>query len=119
VGLPSFGAQKWPALAEGIAVQPTVPRPQFVRRIDEIWGVRCACRVCALPCPDLTATLARRYDNLAELGEEDRENKLEVKTVKYLVHGLFARSEKGMPRRLSVRPRQEELGCSSLRIRSW
>ena len=37
-----------------------------------------------------------RYANLAELSEEDRENKLEVKTVEYLVHGIFARSEKGM-----------------------
>ena len=37
-----------------------------------------------------------RYANLAELDEEDRENKLEVKTVEYLVHGIFARSEKGM-----------------------
>ena len=37
-----------------------------------------------------------RYANLAELGEEERENKLEVKTVEYLVHGIFARSEKGM-----------------------
>ena len=34
-----------------------------------------------------------RYANLAELSEEDRENKLEVKTVEYLVHGI---SEKGM-----------------------
>lgn len=33
----------------------SVPRPQFVRQIDEIWGVRCACRVCALACPDLTS----------------------------------------------------------------
>ena len=33
---------------------------------------------------------------MAELSEEDRENKLEVKTVEYLVHGIFARSEKGM-----------------------
>ena len=46
-------------------------------------------------CSDLTA-LRGRYANLAELGEEDRENKLEVKTVEYLVHGIFARSEKGM-----------------------
>ena len=30
---------------------------------------------------------------VAELSEEDRENKLEVKTVEYLVHGI---SEKGM-----------------------
>ena len=37
-----------------------------------------------------------RYVNLAELGDEDRENKLETKTVEYLVHGLFARSEKEM-----------------------
>ena len=37
-----------------------------------------------------------RYGNLAELGDEDRENKLETKTVEYLVHGLFARSEKEM-----------------------
>ena len=37
-----------------------------------------------------------RYVNLAELGDEDRENKLETKTVEYLVHGLFARSEKGI-----------------------
>ena len=37
-----------------------------------------------------------RYADLDELGEEDRENKLEVKTVEYLVHGIFARSEKGM-----------------------
>ena len=48
VGLPPLG-QKRQAVAEGIAVQPAVPRPQFVRQIDEIWGVRCACRVCALP----------------------------------------------------------------------
>jgi len=40
--------------------------------------------------------LRGRYANLAELDEEDRENKLEVKTVEYLVHGIFARSEKGM-----------------------
>ena len=46
-------------------------------------------------CSDLTA-LRGRYANLAELGEEERENKLEAKTVEYLVHGLFARSEKGM-----------------------
>ena len=47
--------------AEGIAVQPAVPRPQFVRQIDEIWGVRCACGGCApLFCSDLTATLARQ-----------------------------------------------------------
>ena len=44
VGLiPYSGPRKRPALAEGIAVQPAVPRPQFVRQIDEIWGVRCAC----------------------------------------------------------------------------
>ena len=46
-------------------------------------------------CSDLTAVRGR-YANLAELGEEERENKLEAKTVEYLVHGLFARSEKGM-----------------------
>ena len=97
VGLiPYSGQRKRPALAEGIAVQPAVPRPQFVRQIDEIWGVRCACRVCALACPDLTSHPCGRYANLAELSEEDRENKLEVKTVEYLVHGIFARSEKGM-----------------------
>ena len=46
VGLVAYsGQRKRPALAEGIAVQPAVPRPQFVRRIDEIWGVRCACAV--------------------------------------------------------------------------
>ena len=56
----------------------SVPRPQFVRQIDEIWGVRCACRVCALACPDLTSHPCGRYANLAELSEEDRENKLEV-----------------------------------------
>ena len=48
VGLPPLSGQvKRQAVAEGIAVQPAVPRPQFVRQIDEIWGVRCACRVCA------------------------------------------------------------------------
>ena len=97
VGLPPLSGQvKRQAVAEGIAVQPAVPRPQFVRQIDEIWGVRCACRVCALACPDLTSHPCGRYANLAELSEEDRENKLEVKTVEYLVHGIFARSEKGM-----------------------
>ena len=97
VGLPPLsGQRKRQAVAEGIAVQPAVPRPQFVRQIDEIWGVRCACRVCALPYPDLTSHPCGRYANLAELSEEDRENKLEVKTVEYLVHGIFARSEKGM-----------------------
>ena len=45
---------------------------------------------------DLTSHPCGRYANLAELSEEDRENKLEVKTVEYLVHGIFARSEKGM-----------------------
>ena len=98
VGLPPLG-QKRQAVAEGVAVQPALQRPKFVRRIDEIWGVRCACGVCAPPpppfCSDLTA-LRGRYANLAELGEEERENKLEAKTVEYLVHGLFARSEKGM-----------------------
>ena len=96
VGLPPLSGLKRQAVAEGIAVQPAVPRPQFVRQIDEIWGVRCACRVRALPCPDLTSHPCGRYANLAELSEEDRENKLEVKTVEYLVHGIFARSEKGM-----------------------
>ena len=44
VGLPSLSVPaKRQAVAEGIAVQPAVPRPQFVRQIDEIWGVRCAC----------------------------------------------------------------------------
>ena len=52
--------------------------------------------MCALACPDLTSHPCGRYANLAELSEEDRENKLEVKTVEYLVHGIFARSEKGM-----------------------
>ena len=52
--------------------------------------------MCALACPDLTSHPCGRYANLAELSEEDRENKLEVKTIEYLVHGIFARSEKGM-----------------------
>ena len=47
-------------------------------------------------CSDLTLLPRGRYVNLAELGDEDRENKLETKTVEYLVHGLFARSEKEM-----------------------
>ena len=48
VGLPPLSGQvKRQAVAEGIAVQPAVPRPQFVRQIDEIWGVRCACGGCA------------------------------------------------------------------------
>ena len=56
-----------------------------------------ACNVCAPPfCSDLTLLPRGRYVNLAELGDEDRENKLETKTVEYLVHGLFARSEKEM-----------------------
>jgi hypothetical protein len=65
----------------------SVPRPQFVRQIDEIWGVRCACRVCALACPDLTSHPCGRYANLAELSEEDRENKLEVGKIPARVRG--------------------------------
>ena len=48
VGLPPYG-QKRQAVAEGVAVQPAFLRPKFVRRIDELWGVRCACNVCAPP----------------------------------------------------------------------
>ena len=52
VGLPSLSVPaKRQAVAEGIAVQPTVPRPQLVRRVDEIWGMRCACLACAHSLP--------------------------------------------------------------------
>ena len=104
-GLPPYG-RKRPALSEpGLPVVAAVAqapaRPYMLRRIDQVWGMRCASAARPCACGRALSTLcparplARRCADLDCMSEEERENKLEHQEseIEYLVHGQWNRSE--------------------------
>ena len=86
-------------VAVGAAVGQGPPRPFRLRRIDQIWGVRCVPPLRAPPLHTLSSPTARgariRNADLADMSEAERENKIVAasETLEYLVHGHWEPTE--------------------------
>ena len=68
--------------------------PPILRRIDEIWGHRCATCPVHLCTPPDRCFCARRLVDISEMRDEDRRQPLtDGSIMEYLVHGEFAYKE--------------------------